>query len=373
MVFWIAGISVVVILLISAAAMDVFWWVGIGIATFILVPLLWWRFPKWQMKSITAGEPKARADIEDNFRKTVGQAVGGIIVLIGAGVAYYGTQQTLRQNEELTRDNQGASYNQLIDQQVAKGFELLGSDKKVVRAGGIYLLEVAMRKSDQYYMPLLEALCAIIRDTSQTNLNGYTPTDIQAAFTVIGRRRVYTRFPWQGPWEDNPGWFGVDLSGAHIPGAHQEVFANLQHAFLMNADLTGADLPGANLFYADLSGANLSGADLSGANLTGADLSRANLSGAELAGARMMGTVLSGANLAQAHFTSPPRVKKHRPGVGNKSYPLSDAQLTDVSLGSAADLTGIIISQAQLDHLCGDAALLARLPAGLTLKPCLPP
>ena len=32
-------------------------------------------------------DPKARADTEDNFRKTVGQALGGIAVLIGAVVA----------------------------------------------------------------------------------------------------------------------------------------------------------------------------------------------------------------------------------------------------------------------------------------------
>ena len=34
---------------------------------------LWWRFPQWQAQSFKAEEdPKARADIEDNFRKTVG-------------------------------------------------------------------------------------------------------------------------------------------------------------------------------------------------------------------------------------------------------------------------------------------------------------
>jgi len=36
------------------------------------------------MKSVTTGDPKARADIEDNFRKTIGQALGGLAVLLGA-------------------------------------------------------------------------------------------------------------------------------------------------------------------------------------------------------------------------------------------------------------------------------------------------
>ena len=56
---------------------------------------LWWRLPKRQMRSITAADPKARADIEDNFRKTIGQALGGLFVLLGAGLAYYGTLETL--------------------------------------------------------------------------------------------------------------------------------------------------------------------------------------------------------------------------------------------------------------------------------------
>ena len=56
---------------------------------------LWWWFPRWQMRSITAADPKARADIEDNFRKTIGQALGGLFVLLGAGLAYYGTLETL--------------------------------------------------------------------------------------------------------------------------------------------------------------------------------------------------------------------------------------------------------------------------------------
>ena len=76
------------------------WWLGIVIAVIIIIAIgvagaAWWWVPKWQMKSITAGDPKERADIEDNFRKTIGQALGGIAVLIGAGAAYYGTQQTL--------------------------------------------------------------------------------------------------------------------------------------------------------------------------------------------------------------------------------------------------------------------------------------
>jgi multidrug resistance efflux pump len=46
-------------------------WVVIAVIVAIGVAAWWW-VPKWQMKSVTTGDPKARADVEDNFRKTVG-------------------------------------------------------------------------------------------------------------------------------------------------------------------------------------------------------------------------------------------------------------------------------------------------------------
>jgi hypothetical protein len=49
----------------------------------------WWRLPKRQVDSLRLQirDPKARADVEDNFRKTIGQVIGGATVLIGAGLA----------------------------------------------------------------------------------------------------------------------------------------------------------------------------------------------------------------------------------------------------------------------------------------------
>ena len=124
-----------------------------GIAAVVLSGAAWWWVPKLQMRSVTAGDPKARADIEDNFRKTVGQALGGIAVLIGAGMAYYGTQRTLLVSDELSRRSLEASDKQsqrnleasralLISQQVSKGFENLGNkDAIIIRLGGIYALK----------------------------------------------------------------------------------------------------------------------------------------------------------------------------------------------------------------------------------------
>jgi curved DNA-binding protein CbpA len=70
--------------------------------------------------------------------------------------------------------------------------------------------------------------------------------------------------------------------------------ADLEHASLPYATLSGADLEGARLVGADLTHARLDGAKLSGADLTDAMLDQADLTGAVLDQAVLFGAKLSG-------------------------------------------------------------------------------
>ena len=241
----------IVVIAVAAASALLFgiWW-------------LWWRLPKWQVNrlALTIRDPKARADVEDNFRKTVGQALGGAAVLIGAAFALFQflqQQKAAQEQQERAqiqfREQQKAAHDLLISNQVSKGFEQLASDKIEMRLGGLYALEGVMNTSEQYHGPVLEALCAFVREHTigKTVSEKQPATDIQAALTVIGRRA------------EGPGT--LDLNNVSIAGA------NLRGANLSGANLSGADLSG---------GANLSGANLSRANLIGANLSGANLSDA---------------------------------------------------------------------------------------------
>jgi len=195
------------------------WWIAAGVAVIVaLATALWWWLPKWEVNRLrmTIRDAKARADVEDNFRKTIGQLIGGAAVLIGAGFAYYQSQLTSQ-----------PTHDQLISQQVSKGFEQLGSDKVATRLGGIYALEGVMNTSELYHQPVLVALCAFVRDSTKNDTsNGPPSIEIRAALTVIGRRV--------------PGAGVVNLSAAHIPKA------DLNDAKLGSADLIGADLSGAS-------------------------------------------------------------------------------------------------------------------------------
>ena len=98
---WDAWIMVAIAADAALMAVAAIWW-------------LWWRLPRRQVArlSLKIRDPKARADVEDNFRKTVGQALGGAAVLIGAVAAYL----------QFTQQQQ-ASRDLLISNQVSKGFE----------------------------------------------------------------------------------------------------------------------------------------------------------------------------------------------------------------------------------------------------------
>jgi uncharacterized protein YjbI with pentapeptide repeats len=308
--------------------------VVVGAAILLAAWWLWWRLPKRQVDrlSLKIRDAKARADVEDSFRKTIGQLLGGVAVLVGASFAYlqFSQQQTQfsAQQQQFSQQQQ-ASHELLISNQVAKGFEQLGSHEVIVQLGGIYALEGVMNTSEQYHRPVLEALCAFVRDNTRSEVkDDQSPaTEIQAALTVIGRRHSH-------------GTALVDLPNVHLPNVE-----------LITADLSDADLSGATLSYANLIGANLSGADLSDANLSGANLIDANLSDADLSDANLSGAYLTGADLSDAD--------------------LSRATLTlNNAVRTVAGLMRATISQAQLDSACGDGA---KLPPGLTLKPCASP
>jgi Pentapeptide repeats (8 copies) len=257
-------------------------WIPIGLAVLAALLLaiaiwwLWWRLPKREVArlALKVRDAKARADIEDNYRKTVGQALGGIAVLLGAGVAYLQFSQQQR-----------AAHDLLISNQVSKGFEQLGSEKVVVRLGGIYALEGVMNASDQYHQPVLEALSTFVREgvaklpppPPGPPAQG-PPTDIQAALTVIGRRSAGLGIAHL----DNTSIVGANLPDADLSGADLRA-VDLSYAYLGDANLRDADL-----FKANLSEANLSGADLTGANLSDADLTRANLTDAYLDGQKQL-------------------------------------------------------------------------------------
>ena len=156
-----------------------------------------------------------------------------------------------------------------VTDRYSKAVEQLAADRQEMRIGGIYALERIARDSRGDQPAVTEVLTAFLRTASgkRTNTAYAMPEDMQAALTVLGRRKRHTL--------ERP----LDLR---------------------SADLRGGDLTAADLTNSRLDDANLHGAQLVGSDLRGAVLSRACLDGSSLADASLLEAVLDGVSLHQA-------------------------------------------------------------------------
>jgi hypothetical protein len=142
------------------------------------------------------------------------------------GLLFYNSLNSSKQhNPQIKQQQQAAQQQQqqaarelLISSQVSKGFEQLASDKMAMRLGGIYALEGVMNASErpeQYRGPVLEMLCAFVREyTIGKTVFEKPDIDIQAALTVIGRRKGQ-----ELPYLAKANIPGANLSGANLSGA----------------------------------------------------------------------------------------------------------------------------------------------------------
>ena len=246
---------------------------------------------------------------QDEVRGLLFQAVGGIVLLVGAYVTWQQLQasrEQLRQNMEATAAQLKATEDQLviahqaqITQRFAQAVDQLGSDQAVLRIGGIYALQRVTRDSPADADTIAEVLCSFVRQHAPLKApeasvperppEGTRPphdhlqqrnADVQAALSVLGRGIVTAES------HDRLRLFGTDLRRA-----------NLSSASLAGADLEGADLRMSWMPAAQLQGADLTDADLRDAWLQRADLTGADLTGAVLDGSHMEGACLRGAIL----------------------------------------------------------------------------
>lgn len=201
--------------------------------------------------------------------------VGAAIIGVGGTVAVAITSaRNTRLTNQATIDaahadaklTLGAAREAQYADRYSRALEQLGNDNQGVRIGGIYALEGLALDSPRNHPTVVEVLIAYIREHTKSRLedSGSPRADVQAALTVIGRRKA--------EHDIRP----VDLASTDLRGAN-----------LREANLKGAWLVSADLRFAILTLANLDRAELAGADLRGAHLFLTSLRTAELAGAQV--------------------------------------------------------------------------------------
>jgi hypothetical protein len=222
---------------------------------------------------------------QDNLRGHVLQGLGGLALL---GTLYF-SARTL-----------GLNRRGQVTDRFGKAIEQLGSGSLAVRLGGIYALEQIAFDSADLHWPVMEVLCAYLREhaparedveASAETTRARVPADHRAIATVIGRRRV----------DQDPEGQRLDLGATDLSGLRWNK-ARLENAFVRAARLERANLSDAHLDGADLRGVRLKRAYLQRAYLNDADLRAARLEKADLKGAYLQGTDLGWAHVDGADF-----------------------------------------------------------------------
>ncbi len=293
--------------------------IGVFILIFIIFYIIY-RFPKWQTKRIIDFKSK-RWEAENEFRRTLIQVLGGLVVILSLLFTWAEMRQSQRNFEKgqhITRFSQAIKF--------------LGESNSDQKIGGIFTLEqIAKESPEEYLGTVIEVLSAFVRNVGVDDIDVDTkkpeekkgtkgdkekPKDkkegnekkeevikekykikpeTQIAMTVLGRIRTIDN---KKHWEKLPriNLLKVKLRGANLIGA------NLMDADLIGAELMGAELRRANLIGANLTDASLIGAELMGAELMGAYLVNTNLIGAKLKGAGLRGAKLRYADLMDANL-----------------------------------------------------------------------
>ena len=279
-----------------------------------------------------------KAELENSYRTTLVQALGGLFFLVTAGL-------TLR-NIQLTDDKQ-------VAERFSKAVEMLGSSEKLeLRVGGIYSLEKISEDSPgKYLSAVIDILASFIKrksmlmeakeyeeNLSRAELYQYQaigieveqfrefesiPSDIQAALSALKRLSLSMEAKANlnlsfsklvGADLRGFKFNNIDLRSADLTLCDcQDVrilnsnlsFIKLRGSVLIDASLIGCNLLGSKLYRSDCRNAsfkksNLSGVDFRKANLAGAILSSSNMVLADLRGANLQGADLKGADLRGA-------------------------------------------------------------------------
>jgi uncharacterized protein YjbI with pentapeptide repeats len=379
-----AGLVIGAVAIAGLNAQESNWLFTLAIIAFLAFVIACWVFPKLLLadhtSSITAG--KDQAELEDKYRATVAQVLGG------AALAFVFAATLLKDRETL---DQGKV--QLANQQFVEGAKLLKEDVGPSAAGVNALGQVAATQA-KYQAPVVTTLVSFIKSgrpaESDTSAPGRIPANIQAALSVIAKRdqssdekigsadKMYR--------QDGGSFLRLNFYRAYLVGARfaglgsATAFRNVnfQAASLYGADFHGLDLSntafdgswmadwdafgdkwdddntpkdknyiaakhlftvnfeGAKLIQAGFDNVGMGGANLVDTDLAGASFYRANLSRADLTGTKN----IKGASFEEATLTNAVFAKRDLNGVNFKKAVLNGTNFEGARNVDSAEFTG---------------------------------
>ncbi|PAV12500.1 hypothetical protein ASJ81_20330 [Methanosarcina spelaei] len=192
-------------------------WIGLYV---IFSTGLLYCYPPFQVSHFGINNATVNATLENQYRATLAQILGGGAVLVGIYFAWKNlevAQATLKSDQETSqkklevalatldsnmKTDQGnlkVSQEGQITERFTRAVDQLGAIDQLgnpaieIRLGGIYALERIANESEKDHWPIMEILTAYVRKNSpieMAEIQEKVSLDIQAILTVIGRRNV---------------------------------------------------------------------------------------------------------------------------------------------------------------------------------------
>jgi uncharacterized protein YjbI with pentapeptide repeats len=264
------------------------------------------------------------------------------------------TQENIRNTQENAARNLAIAQEGQITERFTRAVEQLGNKESMAsRLGGIYALERIAQDSERDHWPIVEILCAFVRENAAwkggdaavpenvedmlVSIKEPEP-DIRSILKVLGRRTLANE-------TDNQklDLLRTDLRRHVLEGAHLEK-ANISHSRMDWSTLRDTHLDGAFLFNSHLEKVFALKASFKGAQLGEAHLERAWLQYADFEGADLSRTHFEKAYLHGTNFRAAELAGSHWEGAF-----LLDADLRGVNLSKVNGLTQQQIESARMD------------------------
>ncbi len=194
---------------------------------------------------------------QDSFSTTISNlslVLGGTVAIV---LAVWRSKVSERQTDVAQRQAETAQRD-LLNQQLQKGAEMLGSSTLSVRLGGIYALKhLAVEHPEQYHVQVMEQLCAFVR--------GATGTDGQA--TAVIEEILVTREELRALHPDREDLDEFTYRRFRARNDIQEAMNAIAFCHAGNLEIEAE-----RGYWLNLRGADLRGVDLSVMNLSRAPL-----------------------------------------------------------------------------------------------------
>jgi hypothetical protein len=202
----------------------------------IFLAITWFLPVRWT-KRFHIGEAEKQAEVEDSYRRTLAQILGGAAIVLGFAWTWIKDHDTI----ELTRI-------QTSNQQFGEAATLISGKSVDGRAAAIYSLGNLMQTRPEYITPVINILKSVIKthqpkDSADGDPKAKISDDVAAAIYVLGR------IPPSGP--------RIDMSHLYLVGGNFKGSTGFRGALFYSAALYATDFGGVSLTDAIFDGAQM--------------------------------------------------------------------------------------------------------------------